>query len=163
MAVDSRALTPQSLVALQPLLAVDGDGVEASTPLATPDAVTPEDILKVLDVPDGEEEDVLEQVTKRSNSLIQIKVSAGRWSSRLMEMSRSTTWLRAPRWTSDLVLVDAHYGSAAPDKASPISAICAALVNTPLDPVDYMSILLRPQMSESCTAFVDSISNLRIR
>jgi hypothetical protein len=75
----------------------------------------------------------------RSNSLIQIKLSAERWCSQLVEMSRFMTWLRTPRWTSDLVLVDAHCGSAAPDKVFPISAICAALVNTLLDPGDDMS------------------------
>jgi hypothetical protein len=88
--------------------------------------VSLDDVLKELDVPEGAAADTLAFILRR---LRNPKLNAGSKSKDLMRMERFRDWLAAPPRDSDLVLVDGHCGSTvATDRVSPISAICAALV-----------------------------------
>lgn len=90
-----------------------------------------EQLLKALDVPDGAAAEALAAVTRRSHHL---KVDIGTRSNRLIEMKRFKEWLEAPAWASDLILVDGHCGNVAADKVTPMSAICASIARTMMNP-----------------------------
>ncbi|KAL1841758.1 hypothetical protein VTJ49DRAFT_6596 [Mycothermus thermophilus] len=136
LAVDPTVIDPHTprMVAVQSLLPIDATGLEPLTPPATPASKSLKEVLSVLDVPDGADEEVLERVSRRAN---QLKADAGRWSARLMDMSAFRSWLAAPAWVSDLVLVDGHCGPAAADRVSPMSAICASLVDVLMETGDH--------------------------
>ncbi|KAH6640121.1 hypothetical protein F5144DRAFT_86192 [Chaetomium tenue] len=89
------------------------------------------ELLKTLDLPEDAAAESLAGVTRRSYHL---KVDVGTRSNRLMEMKRFKEWLEAPAWVSDLILVDGHCGNVAADKVTPMSAICASLARTVMDP-----------------------------
>jgi hypothetical protein len=88
--------------------------------------VSLDDVLKELDVPEGAAADTLAFISRH---LRNSKLNAGSKSKDLIRMERFRDWLAAPPGDSDLVLVDGHCGgTVATDRVSPISAICAALV-----------------------------------
>ncbi|KAK3326168.1 hypothetical protein B0H66DRAFT_600302 [Apodospora peruviana] len=84
-----------------------------------------DDLLKVLDVPDGMPSDILDEVSRRSSRLHSDALSRGEY---LVTTKRFQTWMRAPPRLSDLVLVDGHCADVTFDKVSPMSALCKRLV-----------------------------------
>jgi len=84
-----------------------------------------DDLLTALDVPEHAPLDALAFVSRRIRDP---RLNAGTKGKHLMEMDRFQAWLAAPPSDSDLVLVDGHCGSVVADGVSPMSAICASLV-----------------------------------
>ncbi len=86
-----------------------------------------DDALKALDVPESVAADTLVFTSRRVRDP---KFNAGNKSKHLMRMDRFRDWLAAPPRESDLILVDGHCsgGAVAAGMVSPISAICAALI-----------------------------------
>ncbi|KAK4139550.1 uncharacterized protein C8A04DRAFT_32938 [Dichotomopilus funicola] len=119
------AVSPSLLAPASPLPQIE------QAPHPAPHSTSPRarlhDVLNALNVPDSAVDDALEEVIRRSYRL---KNDTGAPSSRLLETERFTRWLKAPATVSDLVLVDGQCGNIAAAKVSPMSAICAFLVET---------------------------------
>ena len=84
-----------------------------------------DDLLTALDVPDYAALDTLAFVSRR---ICDPRLNAGTKGRHLMGMDRFQAWLAGPPSDSDLVLVDGYCGSVVADGVSPMSAICASLV-----------------------------------
>ena len=114
------------------LLLTPAPFIETNQALFTPPSPPPsprvslDDVLKEFDIPDGAAADTLAFISRR---LRESKLNAGSKSKHLMRMERFRDWLAAPPRDSDLIMVDGHCGgTVAADRVSPMSAICAALV-----------------------------------
>ncbi|CAP65880.1 uncharacterized protein PODANS_5_10870, partial [Podospora anserina S mat+] len=96
------------------------------TPTKTvPPASSSDLMLARFGVSGGLSEDVLDDVTQQSSRLRPDAISRGMY---LLSTDRFLRWTQAPRWFSDMILVDGHCTDAVVDKVSPMTTVCAHVV-----------------------------------
>ncbi|KAK0650803.1 hypothetical protein QBC41DRAFT_389964 [Cercophora samala] len=78
-----------------------------------------------LGVSEGLSEKILDEVIQGSSRLRPDAISRGML---LLSTKRFLNWVQAPRWYSDMILVDGHCADAAAAKVSPMTAVCAHVV-----------------------------------